>query len=323
MVGRPGSRGSSGGSRSERMKPVIREVRGRKLSAGEAIVLGAGGLEGSLSLEPQITQPPAAIVAQWKVPMGGGHGGWRGNSEQWSVGERGLRVTVGGRGFYALISLVCHWRLIQNQLPVQQTECIKKKTVSILFSLCLRFKTSASVLVLYWESVLGVGWEMFTLATRSTGSYWHHYSTSRAKSRDLSFVPKCFKGGQVSGQGVMGLVGRKDQRAKPSSAVGVTSPTQPPHDSLSPPPPNPTAPHTQQQIGHNISGWQLKFGVFDSLCWWQTAVHLWHKTQVIMENVVAEFWSSAWRRHSKIFWIIFFLYIYQTIIIVLELEISV
>lgn len=64
MVGRPGSRGSSGGSQSERMKPVIREVRGRKLSAGEAIVPGAGGLEGSLSLEPQITQPPAAIVTQ-------------------------------------------------------------------------------------------------------------------------------------------------------------------------------------------------------------------------------------------------------------------
>lgn len=50
------------GVRAERMKPVIREVRGRKLSAGEGIVLGAGGWDGSLV--PQITRPPAAIVAE-------------------------------------------------------------------------------------------------------------------------------------------------------------------------------------------------------------------------------------------------------------------
>lgn len=61
-VGRAGSRSPSWGSGSERMKPVIREVKGRKLSAGVGIVLGAGGLEGSLV--PQITRPPAAIVAQ-------------------------------------------------------------------------------------------------------------------------------------------------------------------------------------------------------------------------------------------------------------------
>lgn len=34
------------GVEAERMKPVIREVRGRKLSAGEGIVLGAGGWDG-------------------------------------------------------------------------------------------------------------------------------------------------------------------------------------------------------------------------------------------------------------------------------------
>lgn len=49
------------GVRAERMKPVIREVKGRKLSAGESIVLGAGGWDGSLV--PQITWPPAVIVA--------------------------------------------------------------------------------------------------------------------------------------------------------------------------------------------------------------------------------------------------------------------
>lgn len=50
------------GVRAERMKPVIREVRGRKCSVGVGIVLGAGGWEGSLV--PQITRPPAAIVAE-------------------------------------------------------------------------------------------------------------------------------------------------------------------------------------------------------------------------------------------------------------------
>lgn len=50
------------GVRAERMKPVIREVRGRKLSVGVGIVLGAGGWDGSLV--PQITRPPAAIVAE-------------------------------------------------------------------------------------------------------------------------------------------------------------------------------------------------------------------------------------------------------------------
>lgn len=50
------------GVRAERMKPVIREVRGRKLSVGVGIVLGAGGWEGSLV--PQITRPPAAIVVE-------------------------------------------------------------------------------------------------------------------------------------------------------------------------------------------------------------------------------------------------------------------
>lgn len=50
------------GVRAERMKPVIREVRGRKLSMGGGIVLGAGGWDGSLV--PQITRPPAAIVAE-------------------------------------------------------------------------------------------------------------------------------------------------------------------------------------------------------------------------------------------------------------------
>lgn len=61
-AGRAGGRSPSWGSGSERMKPVIREVRGRKLSAGVGIVPGAGRLEGSLV--PQITRPPAAIVAQ-------------------------------------------------------------------------------------------------------------------------------------------------------------------------------------------------------------------------------------------------------------------
>lgn len=50
------------GVRLERMKPVIREVRERKLSVGVGIVLEAGGWEGSLV--PQITRPPAAIVVE-------------------------------------------------------------------------------------------------------------------------------------------------------------------------------------------------------------------------------------------------------------------
>lgn len=50
------------GFRTDRMKPVIREVKGRKLTAGVGIVLGAGGWDGSLV--PQITRPPAAIVVE-------------------------------------------------------------------------------------------------------------------------------------------------------------------------------------------------------------------------------------------------------------------
>lgn len=50
------------GVRTERMKPVIREVWGRKLSVGVVIVPGVAGWDGSLV--PQITRPLAAIVAE-------------------------------------------------------------------------------------------------------------------------------------------------------------------------------------------------------------------------------------------------------------------
>lgn len=204
--------------------------------------------------------------------MGGGYEGWGANSEQWSVGERGLRVTVGGRGFYALISLVCHWQLIQSQLPVQRTECIQKKTFIVLFS------------VLHHNQQEGperVRWGRFAIASRLNGIDWHLCSTRWAKSQDLSLFPKCFKGGRVIGQGVMGLVGRKDQRGKPSSAVGVTTTTQPPM----------TACHGGQLIGHSISGWQLKFGILSTCNGDRQPCTCDRRNKLIRKTVDSRFWS--------------------------------
>lgn len=105
LVDRAGSCSPSRGS-GQRGWNLSLERWGEKVSVGVSIVPGAGGWEGSLV--PQITRPLAAIVAEWKEPIGGSHG-WGDNSAQWSVGEKGPCLSrdsgVGGvLGVYTVVS---------------------------------------------------------------------------------------------------------------------------------------------------------------------------------------------------------------------------
>lgn len=190
------------GVRAERMKPVIREVRGRKLSVGVGIVLGAGGWDGSLV--PQITRPPAAIVAEWKGPMGGSQG-WGGNPEQWSVGERSPWV-LGGGGFYTVVSLFfvdsssrtgfLSW--IFNRF----IKCLQKNyssniylvhitsvSVSLFLHVCRFLCVILCFLIL---QLLGVGGEV-AWACRLNSKGWH-LRRSSVQSQDLSLVQSVLRG---------------------------------------------------------------------------------------------------------------------------------
>lgn len=190
------------GVRAERMKPVIREVRGRKLSVGVGIVLGAGGWDGSLV--PQITRPPAAIVAEWKGPMGGSQG-WGGNPEQWSVGERSPWV-LGGGAFIQLFPsslLTAHPELgscpefsidsssvCRRITPQIYISCTSRVFLSLCFCMfagfCVWFCVSSSYSC--WGGGGEVAW-----ACRLNSKGWH-LRRSSVQSQDLSLVQSVLRG---------------------------------------------------------------------------------------------------------------------------------
>lgn len=190
------------GVRAERMKPVIREVRGRKLSAGVGIVLGAGGWDGSLV--PQITRPLAAIVAEWKGPMGGSQG-WGGNSEQWSVGERsswvrrdGDCVCVWGGAFIQLFPsslLTAHpepgsYGLLNRQWihRVCVWMCVRWR---ITHHICISHRLSGFCVFVLPRPAAGKGGGLRACRLNSKG--WH-LSQSSAQSQDLSLVRSVLRG---------------------------------------------------------------------------------------------------------------------------------
>lgn len=104
---------------------------------GVSIVPGAGGWDGSLV--PQITQPLAAIVAEWKDPIGGGGGshGWGDNSAQWSVGEK-IPCLSRSSGVGGVLGVCTATLLTVNATKLFQSESSAAYLLVVFGHACLR-----------------------------------------------------------------------------------------------------------------------------------------------------------------------------------------